>query len=244
MSKKLFAAEDFNFKTEFNSTISNITIRVEWDTLNQDIYIPIDIQCGLLDGWGRCMELIDCDTTSTMTKSVVHMGDDLDHEEAEINYEEINIKLSDIENFLEGFVITVFSNPPVNDDGEPDEKYKNIKLNNCNAYLINTDTDDEICKFELGAVDLSDETIIMCAVLKTENGWNFKALGYGIYAETNEDIRDEIEDLKLGRLKKKDLVTTYFQMFKGLELKYKLMQVAIWIFFALAIFYNIYRFIK
>jgi tellurium resistance protein TerD len=243
MSKKIYAEEDYNFKSDLNSTITDITIRIEWDTKVQDTYAPLDIECGLLDGWGACMEVIDCDTPSKLSKAVMHMGDDLD-QESDIDYEEIKIKLNKVENFLEGFVITVFANPFLNEDGELDEKYKSIKVDNCVASLINDTTGDEICKFETNANDFAQWKIIMCAVVKTDEGWSFKALGQGIDAESYVDIKDDIEALKLGRLRSVGYLKSYINTFKMLDFKYKLIQVVIWLLLAGSIGYNLFRAIK
>jgi stress response protein SCP2 len=241
MSNKINTGEAFDFKTQYGQNVTNIILRIEWISNEINLYAPIDISCVLLNGWGHCVETINFENLSNSNKSVVHKGDDLD-QDSDIDYEEININFKDIDLYTEGFVFTVFANPYLNENGEVDNEDETILLDNCIAKLINADNGNEICKYEMKEIDISAGTILMCAILKTEQGWSFKALGYGIESYISHDVKDEIEEMKLGRLRNKDLFNSYIETFKGMEPKYKLIQVTIWLLFAAGIVYSVFLF--
>ncbi len=243
MSNKLNTGEAYDFKTQYGQNVSNIILRIEWISNENNLYAPIDISCVLLNGWGHCVETINYENLSNNNKSVEHKGDDLD-QDSDIDYEDIKINFKDIDLYTEGFVFTVFANPGVNENGEVDNEDETILLDNCIAKLINTDNGNEICKYEMKEIDISDGTILMCAILKTEQGWSFKALGYGIESYISDDVKDEIEEMKLGRLRSKGLFNSYIETFKGIEPKYKLIQVAIWLLFAAGIIFSAFFFVR
>ena len=92
MSKKINTGEVYNFKTQFEQNVSNIILRIEWISNENNLYAPIDISCVLLNGWGHCVETINSDNLSNLNKSVVHNGNDLD-QDSDIDYEEIKINI-------------------------------------------------------------------------------------------------------------------------------------------------------
>jgi stress response protein SCP2 len=243
MSKKINTGEVYNFKTQFEQNVSNIILRIEWISNENNLYAPIDISCVLLNGWGHCVETINSDNLSNLNKSVVHNGNDLD-QDSDIDYEEIKINIKNIELYTEGFVFTVFANPGLNENGEVSEEDEIILLDNCIAKLINADNGNEICNYEIAEIDISDGTILMCAILKTEQGWSFKALGYSIESYISDDVNDEIEEMKLGSLRSKGLFNSYIETLKGMEPKYKLIQVAIWLLFVVGIVYSVFLWMK
>jgi tellurium resistance protein TerD len=243
MLNKINTGEAYDFKTQFGQNVSNIILRIEWISNENNLYAPIDISCVLLNGWGSCIETINYENLSNSNKSVVHKGDDLD-QDSDIDYEEIKINLTNIDLYIEGFVFTVFANPGLNENGEVDKEDEIILLDNCIAKLINADNGNEICKYEIEEIDISEGTILMCAILKTEQGWSFKALGYGIESYISDDVKDDIEEMKLGRLRSKGLFNGYIETFKGMEPKYKRMQVALWILVAAGIIYSVFFFIS
>ncbi len=243
MSNKINTGEAYDFKNQFGQNVSNIILRIEWISNENNMYAPIDISCILLNGWGHCVETINYENLSNSNKSVVHNGDDLNRD-SDIDYEEIKINFKDIDLYIEGFVFTVFANPGLNENRKMDKKDETILLDNCIAKLINADNGNEICKYEIKKIDISDGTILMCAILKTEQGWIFKALGSGIGSYVSDDVNEEIEEMKLGSLRSKGLFNSYIQTLKDMEPKYKLIQVAIWLFFAVIIVFGVFLYTK
>lgn len=243
MSNNLNRNEAYDFKTQNEQKFSKIILRIEWISNENNLNAPIDISCELLNGWGHCIESINNENLSNSSKSVVHKSYDHD-QDSDIEYKEIKINFKDIDLYIEGFVFTVFANPGVSISGKLGNKGETLLLDYCYAKLIDADNGNEICKYEMKNIDITEGAIIMCAVLKSEQGWRFKALGNIIESDISDEIKDEIEEMKLGRLRSIGLINSYIETFKGMEPKYKRIQVAIWLLFSASIVYSVLYFIR
>jgi tellurium resistance protein TerD len=242
MSKQMNKGEVYDFKTEFSTSISKIILRVEWESDKYTSYAPMDLSCSITGSYSNPLDLIYLDKLSNDSKTVVHQGDDSNNM-GEISFEEIHVNLEDLDLYLDGLAFTVFANPSIIGGNSviDDEK---IILDKCLAILINADNGNEICKYEIEPGDVTDNSIIMCAISRTDHGWYFKAIGDKIGPFSFQNLNAKIKTLKLGRSAEKGYFRAYLQIFKYLPFKYILLHILFWLMLFSYIFYMVYQFIK
>ena len=135
----------------------------------------MDLACSITDSYGNPSELVFLDKLANGSNTVVHQGDDTSSK-SDHSYEEIHANLKDLDNYMDGLAFTVFANPNII-EGPPMVEDGSINLAKCLAILINADNGNEICRYEIEPGDVTDNSIIMCAISRTNDGWYFKAIG-------------------------------------------------------------------
>jgi tellurium resistance protein TerD len=242
MSKKMNKDEVYDFKTEFSPSISKIILRVEWEAAKNTGYAPMDLSCSLTDSYSNPMDLIFLDKLSNDSKTVVHQGEDSNNR-GEISYEEIHVNLKDLDIYIDGLAFTIFANPSIIDGTSVIDDGK-IILDKCLAVLINADNGNEICRYEIEPGDMTDNSIVICAISRTNNGWYFKAIGEKNGPFSFQNLNSKVKTLKLGRLATTGYLKAYLQIFKFLPLKYVLLHILMWLIIFGFIFYELYHLIK
>lgn len=134
----------------------------------------LDASCFLVNQSGRTQAdgFIFYNNLIGPNKCVVHQGDNRTGE-GDGDDEQIYIDLDLIPEDIEKVAITVTI------DGA-DIKHQNFGMvSNAYCRLVNTDTDQEVIRYDLGE-DFSIETaIVVCEVYKHNGDWKFNAVGQG-----------------------------------------------------------------
>lgn len=93
--------------------------------------------------------------------------------------EQIIVQLNDVPSTIDRivFVVTIF------DATVKRQSFGMIK----NAYvrLVNQETDEEICRYELSNDYATDTAVEFCSLNRTDRGWEFEAIGKGFIGDLN-----------------------------------------------------------
>ena len=146
-----------------------------WDMAVAGPAADLDLSSFLLNANGQ-VEQVPQDVIFFNNKKAqgIYLEGDNRTGQGEGDDERIQIDLSQIENRIERivFFMTIF------DAHTNNQTFGMIK----NAYvrLLDANTENEVCRYDLTDNYATDTAIIACALNRTPNGWTFEAIGDGL----------------------------------------------------------------
>jgi stress response protein SCP2 len=148
----------------------------------------LDAACCLVSSAKNTREVIFYNHLTSDDGAVRHMGDNLVGGSGQTDDEQITIDCDS----LDEYVHTIYVGVNIYNARLKGQSFKNVD----NAYirLVDAKTNTELCRYELSKGEYDDcVAVMMGRLVKTEEGWEFEALGNGI-TDKFTDIRKMFND--------------------------------------------------
>lgn len=163
--------------TKGNPGLKNIVVGLGWDTNKYDGGFDFDLDSaafllGENDKVNSDSDFIFYNNLKHSSGAVEHLGDNLTGK-GDGDDEQIKLDLSLVPQNVNKIAFTVTIH-------EAQERRQNFgQVNNSYVRVVNTDNNQELLNYELGA-DFSIETaIVVCEIYRHNGEWKFNALGSG-----------------------------------------------------------------
>ena len=147
-----------------DKAISKVTFGANWDPVNPNVPIDLDLGCMLLDANGESVDHVNYRQLRSVCGSIVHGGDAADDLGGDIDDEEIHVNLATLPPSVTtiAFFLTCFNGRPL------------VNIDTCAGHLFETES-----KNDLVLCDCIDDDIkrhrgtLLCVIFRGKDRWLF-----------------------------------------------------------------------
>ena len=168
-------------KSDGVTPLKKVVVGLGWNISRGGDSIDLDASCAMFDANKQLIDKVHFGQLSSNDRSVKHSGDNLTGE-GDGDDEQITVDLERVDTNIQSIVVTISSYRGHTFD----------KIENCYARLVDSDSNSEICKYDLN--EKGGHTGMIMVKLYRHNGvWKASAIGQ---SATSRTISDLIEPIK------------------------------------------------
>lgn len=163
--------------TKAAPSLKNCMLAAGWDVMTHGASADLDISAFLLNSNKKATGVVYFNAKQA---NGIELMEDNRTGQGDGDDEEIMINLNDIDDNVQSIIFNI----TIYDAKTRHQTFGMVK----NAYvrLVNTETDEEICRYPLTSDFSTDTAVIVCSLERTGHGWEFHALGEGFIGDLQD----------------------------------------------------------